>query len=228
MARKAGQGEEEEMAQSQEAEREKTPVRHEEKKPACHGGGHHVVEQDGPETIPKVTEVVPKYGSINGATRLTIKGEGFSQANQFNYGADNTELGNHVQLVSSFQSITCDVEKDSSHSTQITCYTRAMPEDTYTVRVSVDGVPIAENNTCKGLTNSRACSFSAKSFRTPTIRSITPLSGTPGTLITIQGRLFTDVYGSNTALSSNGRNVRILRIYIGGMPCELLIPHSDD
>jgi hypothetical protein len=32
-----------------------------------------------------------------------------------------------------------------------------------------------------------------------------------GTLITIKGRLFTDVYGSNTALSSNGRNVRILR-----------------
>lgn len=28
------------------------------------------------ETIPKVTEVIPKYGSINGATRLTIKGEG--------------------------------------------------------------------------------------------------------------------------------------------------------
>ncbi|CAO2602354.1 Pkhd1l1 [Lemmus lemmus] len=184
--------------------------------------------KDGSETIPRVTEVIPKYGSINGATRLTIKGEGFSQANQFNYGADNTELGNHVQLVSSFQSITCDVEKDSSHSTQITCYTRAMPEDTYTVRVSVDGVPIAANNTCKGLANSRACSFSAKGFRTPTIRSITPLSGTPGTLITIQGRLFTDVYGSNIALSSNGRNVRILRTYIGGMPCELLLPHSDD
>lgn len=184
--------------------------------------------KDGSETVPKVTEVIPKYGSINGATRLTIKGEGFSQANQFNYGADSTELGNHVQLVSSFQSITCDVEKDSSHSTQITCYTRAMPEDTYTVRVSVDGVPIAENNTCKGLASSRACSFSAKGFRTPTIRSITPLSGTPGTLITIQGRLFTDVYGSNIALSSNGRNVRILRTYIGGMPCELLLPHSDD
>ncbi|KAL6086811.1 hypothetical protein STEG23_038383, partial [Scotinomys teguina] len=45
MARKAGQGEEEEVVQSQEAEREKTPVRHEEKKPACHGGAHHVVEQ---------------------------------------------------------------------------------------------------------------------------------------------------------------------------------------
>uniref|UniRef100_A0A4X1TE87 PA14 domain-containing protein n=1 Tax=Sus scrofa TaxID=9823 RepID=A0A4X1TE87_PIG len=182
----------------------------------------------GSKVIPKVTEIIPKYGSINGATRLTIKGEGFAQANQFNYGVDNAELGNSVQLVSSFRSVSCDVEKDSSHSTQITCYTRAMPEDSYTVRVSVDGVPITENNTCKGHINSWACSFSAKSFRTPTIRSITPLSGTPGTLITIQGRIFTDVYGSNIALSSNGKNVRILRVYTGGMPCELLIPQSDD
>ncbi|KAM5281038.1 fibrocystin-L [Ctenodactylus gundi] len=183
---------------------------------------------DGQKVIPKVTEVIPKYGSINGATRLTIKGEGFSQANQFNYGVDNAELGNSVQLVSSFQSITCDVEKDASHSTQITCYTRAMPEGSYTVRVSVDGVPITESYLCQGLANSWACSFSVKSFRTPIIRNITPLSGTPGTLITIQGRIFTDVYGSNTALSSNGKNVRILRVYTGGMPCELLLPQSDD
>ncbi|XP_019323389.2 fibrocystin-L isoform X1 [Panthera pardus] len=182
----------------------------------------------GSKIIPKVTEIIPKYGSINGATRLTIKGEGFAQANQFNYGADNAELGNSVQLVSSFQSFSCDVEKDSSHSTQITCYTRAMPEGSYTVRVSVDGVPVTESNTCRGRLDSWACTFNAKSFRTPTIKSITPLSGTPGTLITIQGRIFTDVYGSNTALSSNGKNVRILRVYIGGMPCELLIPQSDN
>uniref|UniRef100_A0A8I3NLP2 Fibrocystin-L n=1 Tax=Canis lupus familiaris TaxID=9615 RepID=A0A8I3NLP2_CANLF len=183
---------------------------------------------NGSKIIPKVTEIIPKYGSINGATRLTIKGEGFAQANQFNYGVDNAELGNSVQLVSSFRSISCDVEKDSSHSTQITCYTRAMPEDSYTVRVSVDGVPITESNTCRGRINSWECTFNAKSFRTPMIKSITPLSGTPGTLITIQGRIFTDVYGSNTALSSNGKNVRILRVYIGGMPCELLIPQSDN
>ncbi|MBZ3876694.1 Fibrocystin-L [Sciurus carolinensis] len=161
---------------------------------------------------------------------ITPKGRGFSQANQFDFGVNNAELGNSVRLVSSFRSITCDVEKDSSHSTQITCYTRAMPEDSYTVRVSVDGVLIAENNTCKGLINSRACSFHAKSFRTPTIMSITPLSGTPGTLITVQGRIFTDVYGSNTALSSNGKNVRILRYGLkldhsngdmGSMTCKI-------
>ncbi|KAL6052634.1 hypothetical protein STEG23_025826 [Scotinomys teguina] len=45
MARKAGQGKEEEESRARQQE-EKTPVRDEEKKPACHGGAHHVVEQD--------------------------------------------------------------------------------------------------------------------------------------------------------------------------------------
>ncbi|KAL6033045.1 hypothetical protein STEG23_032424, partial [Scotinomys teguina] len=45
MARKAGQGKEEEESRTRQQE-EKTPVRDEEKKPACHGRGHHVVEQE--------------------------------------------------------------------------------------------------------------------------------------------------------------------------------------
>ncbi|KAL6039355.1 hypothetical protein STEG23_029015 [Scotinomys teguina] len=45
MARKAGQGKEEEESRARQQE-EKTPVREEEKTPACHGRGHHVVEQD--------------------------------------------------------------------------------------------------------------------------------------------------------------------------------------
>ncbi|KAL6034375.1 hypothetical protein STEG23_030543, partial [Scotinomys teguina] len=47
MAWKAGQGKEEEESRARQQE-EKTPVREEEKKPACHGGAHHVVEQDAP------------------------------------------------------------------------------------------------------------------------------------------------------------------------------------
>ncbi|KAL6031475.1 hypothetical protein STEG23_021630 [Scotinomys teguina] len=44
MARKAGQGKEEEESRARQQE-EKTPVREEEKTPACDGRGHHVVEQ---------------------------------------------------------------------------------------------------------------------------------------------------------------------------------------
>ncbi|KAL6088751.1 hypothetical protein STEG23_028279 [Scotinomys teguina] len=58
MARKAGQGEEEKVDQSQEAKREKTPVRHEEKKPACHRGAHHVVEQDKCSAHPSSRKLV--------------------------------------------------------------------------------------------------------------------------------------------------------------------------
>ncbi|KAL6084546.1 hypothetical protein STEG23_002983 [Scotinomys teguina] len=47
MARKAGQGKEEEGSRARQ-QKEKTPVRDEEKTPACHGGGHHVVEQEIP------------------------------------------------------------------------------------------------------------------------------------------------------------------------------------
>ncbi|KAL6054315.1 hypothetical protein STEG23_037316 [Scotinomys teguina] len=44
MARKAGQGKEEEESRARQ-QKEKTPVRDEEKMPACDGRGHHVVEQ---------------------------------------------------------------------------------------------------------------------------------------------------------------------------------------
>uniref|UniRef100_A0A8C9VYU4 PA14 domain-containing protein n=1 Tax=Scleropages formosus TaxID=113540 RepID=A0A8C9VYU4_SCLFO len=177
---------------------------------------------DGP-----VTMLTPKVGSLNGATRLTIQGEGFADANQFSLNGDSKEYGNSVLLVSDTRSIPCDVERDSTHSNQITCNTRTMPEDDFVVRVSIDGVPIPENNICYGYYKPYWCSFYPRSYRTPTIRSLIPLSGLPGTLITMEGHIFTNVYGSNTAKSSNGLDVRVLRSYAGGMPCELLYPNSD-
>ncbi|KAM5157489.1 fibrocystin-L [Mantella aurantiaca] len=176
-----------------------------------------------------VTQVTPSYGGMNGATRITIKGQGFADANQFNYGDGAENLGNSVQLVSSTRSIPCDVEKDASHATQITCYTRPMPADYYMVRVSVDGIPVDPSNICYGYYQYWwwGCMFQPQMYYTPVINSISPLSGSPGSMITIAGKIYTDVYGSNTALSSNGKNVRVLRVYAGGMPCDLLIPNSD-
>uniref|UniRef100_UPI00398F2CC2 PKHD1 like 1, tandem duplicate 1 n=1 Tax=Pristiophorus japonicus TaxID=55135 RepID=UPI00398F2CC2 len=170
------------------------------------------------QTVPKVFWIHPRYGSKNGATRLTIKGQGFSGENQFNYGAGNEKLGNSVQLVSETRSIPCDVEKDSSHETQIICYTRPLPEDTYHPVVSVDGVPIDDSN---------RMTFYIRDYNTPTIVEISPVSGLPGQLITIRGRIFTDIYGSDISEGANHRNTRILRVYAGGMLCELLHPDSD-
>ncbi|KAM9385916.1 fibrocystin-L-like isoform 2-T2 [Pholidichthys leucotaenia] len=164
--------------------------------------------------------VTPRRGSTNGATRTTIRGEGFAQASQFHLNPYNKTFGNRVTLVSKTLTVPCDVERDSTHSHQIICYTRPMPADSYMVRVSVDGVSISEQDSCKGL--SWRCVYRTVWYRTPTIKTLEPISGHPGTLVTICGRIYTDVYGSNTDVSSNGLDVRILRVYVGAMPCQLM------
>ncbi|XP_051729222.1 fibrocystin-L-like [Ctenopharyngodon idella] len=153
---------------------------------------------------------------------------GFAQANQFNLNANDPNFGNRVTLVSRTRSVPCDVEKDSTHSNQIMCYTRALPEDDYEVRVSVDGVPIPSSNICYGNQWYYWCMFYSRTYYTPTIQSISPLSGPPGTVVTLRGTIYTDVYGSSTDRSSNGWDVRFLRAYMGGMPCVLLKPNSDE
>lgn len=49
---------------------------------------------------------------------------GFAQQSQFSFDASNPDIGNTVTLVSSTRSFPCDVEKDATVSTKITCYTR--------------------------------------------------------------------------------------------------------
>ncbi|XP_071356429.1 PKHD1 like 1, tandem duplicate 1 [Trachinotus anak] len=176
----------------------------------------------------RINYVSPHRGSFNGATRLTISGNGFAQERQFQLNPTDDTFGNRVTLVSDTLSVPCDVERDSTHGNQILCYTRPMPRDQYVVHVSVDGVPIPDSNICRGAYKSYHCSFYTVWYRTPTISSLSPVSGPPGTLVRLYGRIFTDVYGSNTAVSSNGLNVRFLRSYMGGMPCELLKPESDE
>nr|XP_046273956.1 PKHD1 like 1, tandem duplicate 1 [Scatophagus argus] len=131
-------------------------------------------------------------------------------------------------MVSDTLSVPCDVERDSTHANQIMCYSRPMPSGQYVVHVSVDGVPFPDSSICRGAYKPYHCSFYTVWYRTPTIYSLSPVSGPPGTLVTIRGRIYTDVYGSNTQKSSNGLNVRFLRSYMGGMPCELLKLNSDE
>ncbi|XP_036949440.1 PKHD1 like 1, tandem duplicate 1 isoform X2 [Acanthopagrus latus] len=176
----------------------------------------------------RIDYISPHYGSYNGATRITIFGDGFANENQFQLNPKDDTFGNRVTLVSDTRSITCDVERDSTHGNQIMCYTRAMPKDDYVVRVSVDGVPIPDQSICKGVKKSVQCSFYTRWFRTPTITEVTPRTGPPDTVVTLRGLIWTDVYGSNTQVSTNGLNVRFLRSFMGGMPCELLKPESDE
>lgn len=49
---------------------------------------------------------------------------GFAQERQFQLNPEDDRFGNQVTLVSDTLSVPCDVERDSTHSNQILCYTR--------------------------------------------------------------------------------------------------------
>ncbi|KAH9519164.1 Fibrocystin-L [Bulinus truncatus] len=164
-------------------------------------------------SVTKVFGITPRQGSRNGGTRITITGNHFSK-NYFNFGPGNENLGSKVWLTS-LTSYSCDIHPDGSHQSQITCYTVPMAVGTYTVKVSVDGEDVLENNYCSVATN---CQFTVRDENTPTIDSVHPTSGLPGSFIELSGKLITTRYAAN---EPNETQHVILRVYFGGQKCEL-------
>ncbi|XP_052060298.1 fibrocystin-L-like isoform X3 [Mytilus californianus] len=164
-----------------------------------------------------ITGVSPKYGSKNGGTRITISGAGFANT-QFNFGAGNENLGNKVKLIQGTHEFECDIHVDGCTPSQATCYTRPMPDGEYTIRVSVDGVDVPDANHCSA--DDTKCTFVVRWGNTPYIQKIEPTSGVPGTLVKITGNIMTTRYGSNTLTSTNGKENKILRVYINGQTCD--------
>ncbi|CAG2205079.1 unnamed protein product [Mytilus edulis] len=162
--------------------------------------------------------VTPNKGSLNGETRLTIDGKGFSE--------DQYNEGNEVKLVSSTAVYDCPVHKDGSTEVQIMCYTpQRMVADDYYIRVSVDGKDVPLSDHCNGNANSGDCRFTATQSVTPTITQVEPISqaSLPGVIIKLYGKIYSGVYGSNVPSDeiTNGITERILRVYAHAQLCEL-------
>lgn len=161
-----------------------------------------------------------RNGGSNGGVLLTLIGKNFAK-NQFNFGSGNEHLGNKVVLASDTKTFPCDIHPDGNTETQITCYTRPMPQDHYYIRISVDGELIPDANMCGGRAKSSACSHKVLNHYTPILNELSSISGPPGSAVKISGRIFTTRYGSNLGPAANGRSESILRIYSGGSTCEL-------
>ncbi|XP_069115226.1 fibrocystin-L-like [Argopecten irradians] len=168
----------------------------------------------------QVTGINPSTGSTNGATKLSISGNGFSK-NEFSFGGSvsTTPVGNKVTLVSGAQQFDCPVFIDGTHETQILCITEPMPEGEYEIKLSVDGDEI---DVCRG------CTFTTKDANTPTITNIEPRYGAVGTIVKITGKIFTDIFTSSNASATNGQQASIRRVYVGESLCELEINNSND
>ncbi|XP_064635838.1 fibrocystin-L-like [Lineus longissimus] len=169
-----------------------------------------------------VSYLTPRIGSINGETRITLHGVGFAK-DHFEEGK-----GAEVTLVSDKSSTPCRIHKDGCTETMIMCYTPKFPaaDVGYTVKVKVDGVEVPDDQLCPS--NSKLCIFTPNRWVTPSITSVNPRSGPPGTVVTMCGRIITNRTQSNEETSTNGVMERITRVYFGGQKCQLRVDDTDE
>ncbi|XP_071828580.1 fibrocystin-L-like isoform X3 [Apostichopus japonicus] len=169
---------------------------------------------------PRFTSMGHKKGSMKGATRLYLYGSEFA-ADQFSSPVVGNEgLGNKVWLRSSTAAVECDVITYYTTRDQIVCDTRVAPAGTYDVSIEVDGVDV-ESSTGRYCSN---CYFTYTSSQTPTIQTVSPSSGTPDSLLTIRGKLFTAYYDNsqieNGDLEESYTDREIQRVFWGSYVCD--------
>ncbi|XP_072025339.1 fibrocystin-L-like, partial [Amphiura filiformis] len=172
---------------------------------------------------PRIYHISPRDGSIHGNTQIYIYGTGFSE-DQFNY--FNSSRGHRVELYNCTTSIECDIVNYFSSSTKITCRTRPASEGEYQVRVYKDGTEISQlgGTYCSGITY--ICRFRYRSYRTPSVKKVTPSCGPPESIIDIYGSMFTSQY---IAQSDEGESRTIIeRFQLNGTTCNLTDPETGD
>ncbi|XP_077992871.1 fibrocystin-L-like [Glandiceps talaboti] len=180
------------------------------------------------EASPQVSSISPTLGSVRGGSRLSISGSGFSE-NQFNFGPDDAHLGNIVFLKSTTETIECDVIKYYTTPETITCDTRRAKAGKYTVQVAVDGKFI-EDQGGSYCSDEDDCKFSYTEDASPTVSSVSPSSGVPGTQLYVEGKIYTSRYyeGQEVSDEDDDDSLSFLRSYLDNQECSLIDEDTDD
>ena len=121
------------------------------------------------------------YGSTQGETQLWINGRDFPR-NPHSRDISGLPLIT-VELVRDYSVYHCRLSNEQSRSSLISCYTPALPEGSYDVKIRISGVSIPDGQ-YKDPYYSKFISILA---RTPIINNITPAVGLPRRMVEIFG-----------------------------------------
>ncbi|CAH8626270.1 unnamed protein product [Schistosoma guineensis] len=185
--------------------------------------GLFVYLSDGQRSCPAVNYITPSEASTEGGSAIMIFGCGFEQS-AFVLPGSNSNSGNRVLLKNAWQTYRAELIEEGG--SMIKFSSPKLPEDTYTVMVSVSGILIPNARMCYGYT----CTLTIKSSVTPTIEKVSPIYASPGNVFTNQigsviglnGTIFTSRFSSNLDVFTVGRPQSIISYGIG-----LLSPTSD-
>lgn len=144
-------------------------------------------------------------GSTQGGTMLWIYGQRFASVG-FN-SIPSLANTNVVKLVNGYSVYDCEMHNDKCTETQLTCYTPALPEGVYQIRVYVRDqlIPLYQYY------DSKRALFISSSGQTPTISTISPQSGTPQSIIQLTGSFKTSCYSRDVDGCAQDNNPLISR-----------------
>ncbi|KAK4475484.1 hypothetical protein MN116_000801, partial [Schistosoma mekongi] len=164
---------------------------------------------------PSVNYITPNEASTEGGSAIMIFGCGFEQS-AFVLPGSNTNSGNRVYLKSAWQTYTAELVEEGENMLKFS--SPKLPEDSYSIVVTVSGVFIPPARMCLGY----ACILTVKSSVTPTIEKISPIYAPPGSVIGMNGTIFTSRFSSNLDVFTVGKSQSIVSYGIA-----LLSPTSD-
>ncbi|XP_066939674.1 fibrocystin-L-like [Macrobrachium rosenbergii] len=161
----------------------------------------------------QVTDVSPYWLGEGGGQTLYVSGKGFSP-DQFNHFDSN--LGNVVRLVNEADTIPCDIINYLTNTERIVCAVRGRENSkaplAYVVKVFADGVEVESDKIVE-----------FRSWISPIINGIDPVSAMVGSMVTINGYMHTDRYqrmDPEDPLETDFQSGRILtKLYMGGRDC---------
>lgn len=127
-------------------------------------------------------------GSTQGGTLLYVYGRGFARNAFSTQPSKNTS--NRIKLLSQNRADDCQMLTEEVTDSQLACYTPALPEGSYQVKVFVNDNEIQLSQ----YPNSRLPYFISTRNNTPLITTITPMSGLPRRIVSINGDFKTYCY----------------------------------
>ncbi|XP_064634221.1 fibrocystin-L-like [Lineus longissimus] len=169
---------------------------------------------------PEVTGMNILSGSSAGETNIIIIGKCLRQ--------DDKSPKNEVWLVSWKEAVKGTVNDEQSNSDKIIFRTPKIADGHYNLRVKINGGPkdVQWGKMCAA--DREKCLFKVTTKDdTPTVESVEPSSGPPGTIVKIQGNLITDCTQSDN-MGCSDKAVKIRRVYVGGYTCDLRINGTDE
>jgi hypothetical protein len=145
------------------------------------------------------------YGSTEGGTLLWIRGSNFPER-QFN---TTPSIANAVtvQLINGVAVYECRIHNEDTTTAQLACYTPAVPEGDYVIRIVINGVSVPYNSD----PNNNYVTFRSRTNNTPIIRGVSPMTGPPQRLLTVSGNFMTDCYARDTDRCFRNNVARISR-----------------